>query len=133
MKVEPYLLFNGRCEEALDFYTRALDAEVTALMRYSDAPDPDVRPGVPRDKIMHANFRIGESLLMASDGECAGEPEFAGVSLSISPPDEAEAKRLFDALLEGGEVILPLGKTFWSPAFGMLKDRFGLSWMINVV
>ncbi len=82
---------------------------------------------------MHANFRIGESLLMASDGECAGEPEFAGVSLSISPPDEAEAKRLFDALLEGGEVILPLGKTFWSPAFGMLKDRFGLSWMINVV
>ena len=133
MKVEPYLLFNGRCEEALDFYTRVLDAEVTVLMRYSDSPDPAMCRSVPADKIMHANFRIGESMLMASDGPCKGEPAFAGVSLSISPPDEAEARRLFDALADGGDVQMPLSKTFWSPAFGMVNDRFGLSWMVNVV
>jgi len=141
MLIQPYLIFNGRCEEALTFYKNAVDAEELMLMRYKDSPEP-LPPGmVPpesEDKIMHVSFRIGESIVMASDGDCAeqpgasGQPEFLGVSLSLSVATEAEAKRYFAALAEGGQVQMPLEKTFWSPCFGTLCDRFGVSWMVNV-
>jgi len=133
MKVEPYLFFDGRCEEAIQFYRSALGAEVLALMRFKECPDPRppgmVQPGW-EDKIMHAALRIGESQMMASDGMGAGQPEFKGVWLSISVANEAEADRLFTVLGEGGQVQMPIAKTFFSPRFGMVKDRFGVAWMI---
>src|SRR5918999_795848 len=135
MKVQPYLFFDGRCEEALEFYKSALGAEVTALMRFKDSPEPHspgcVPPGA-ENKVMHACFRIGETQVMASDGRCEGKPSFQGFSLSIAVPNEAEAERLFAALAEGGQVQMPLAKTFFSPRFGMASDRFGVSWMIIV-
>lgn len=135
MQVEPYLFFNGRCEEALDFYRSALGAEVTSLMRYKDSPEP-MEPGmVPpgsENKVMHANLRIGETQIMASDGDCAGQSDFRGFSLTITVADAAEADRMFAALADGGQVQMPLARTFWSPRFGMLVDRFGLGWMVNV-
>ena len=133
MKVQPYLFFDGRCEEALDFYKRALGAEVTAMMRFNEAPDPPppgmIAPG-SESKIMHASLRIGETEVMASDGRSMGRPEFKGVSLSLSVPSEAEADRLFGMLAEGGQVQMPIGRTFFSPRFGMVADRFGVSWMV---
>lgn len=132
MQVQPYLNFDGGCEEALQFYKSALGAEVTALMRCKDAPDPGmIKPGL-ENKVLHSSFRVGDSTIMASDGYCQGKPEFRGVSLTIIVPEEADAKRLFAALSEGGEVRMPLAKTFFSPLFGMVADRFGVSWMIVV-
>jgi PhnB protein len=133
MKVQPYLFFNGRCEEAIDFYKKALGAEVLMLMRFNESPDPPppgmVPPGSER-KIMHSCMRIGETEVMASDGMCTGNSAFQGVSLSLEVPNEAEADRLFSALREGGQVQMPIGKTFFSPRFGIVADRFGVSWMI---
>ena len=133
MKVQPYLFFDGRCEEAIDFYKRALGAEVLMLMRFNESPDPPppgmVAPG-SENKIMHACMRIGETEVMASDGRAMGKPEFKGVTLSLSASSEAEADRLFNALAEGGQVQMPIGKTFFSPRFGMVADRFGVSWMV---
>lgn len=130
--VQPYLFFEGRCDEALEFYRQALGAEVTMLTRFKDAPDSDMcQPGM-EEKVMHATFRIGETTLMASDGRCESGLSFEGFSLSITVPTEAEAKRLFTALSDGGKVIMPLMKTFYSPCFGMVTDRFGVSWMIIV-
>ena len=135
MKVQPYLQFDGRCEEAFEFYRGALGAEVIALMRFSDSPEPlppgMVPPGA-ENKIMHMSFRIGDATIMASDGACLGRPGFQGVSLSLTVPDVAEADRLFAALAEGGQVQMPLGETFFSPRFGMVADRFGMSWMVVV-
>jgi PhnB protein len=135
MIIQPYLFFEGRCEEAIAFYRRALGAEVVMLMHYGDNPDdgscPDgTRP--PKDKVMHATLRIGETQVMASDGFANGKPEFKGVALSLSVRDESEARTLFDALADGGQVYQPLGATFFSPAFGMVTDRFGVSWMVGV-
>ena len=132
MKVEPYLFFEGRCEEALEFYRKALSAEVTMLVRFKESPDPDMcQPGT-EDKVMHANLRIGDNTLMASDGRCKEQAAFQGFSLSLSLTDEAEAERIFTALSDGGKVQMPLTKTFWSPRFGMVAVRFGVLWMINV-
>lgn len=135
MLIQPYLSFNGRCEEAVDFYRKALGAEVLMLMRFKDSPEP-AQPGmVPpgsENKVMHASFKIGETTLMASDGHCQGTTSFEGFSLSITAPNEAAADRVFAALSEGGQVRMPLGKTFFSPRFGMLVDRFGVSWMVIV-
>jgi PhnB protein len=135
MRIEPYLFFDGRCEEAIEFYRRTLGAEVTMLMRFRDAPDPPppgmIAPG-SEDKIMHASLRIGETNVMASDGRCMGTPSFQGVSLSLTVADEAEAERVFAALADGGQVQMPLGKTFFSPCFGMVADRFGVGWMVVV-
>jgi PhnB protein len=131
--VQPYLFFAGRCEEALEFYRTTLGAEVVMLMRFKDSPEP--HPGLApgsEEKVMHASFRIGETTLMASDGRCEGEAKFDGFTLSIAVPDEAEADRIFSALGQGGKVEMPLMKTFWSPKFGMLEDRFGLGWMVSV-
>lgn len=135
MQVQPYLFFEGRCEEALDFYRQVLDAQVDMLMRFKESPEAPppgaVAPG-SEDKVMHASFRVGDSTLMASDGGCSGSPGFQGITLSLNLADAAEAERRFAALAEGGEVQMPLGATFWSSAFGMLVDRFGVSWMVNV-
>ena len=133
MKVQPYLFFDGRCEEALEFYKGALGAEVLALMCFNEAPDPPPRgmiaPG-SENKIMHAAMRIGETEVMASDGRSMGQSVFQGVSLSLSVPSEAEADHLFAALGEGGQAQMPIGRTFFSPRFGMVADRFGVSWMV---
>lgn len=131
--VQPYLFFGGRCEEAMDFYRKALGAEVVMMMRFKEAPEP--QPGMPEcfeDKIMHASLRIGDTLLLASDGRCEGPATFDGFSLSITVADEAEADRVFAALSEGGLVTMPMEKTFWAPRFGMLQDRFGVGWMVSV-
>jgi len=135
MNIEPYLFFNGRCEEAIDFYKKALGAEVTMLMRFKDSPEPH-QPGMlppgSENKIMHANLRVGDTNVMASDGQCNGKTEFRGFSLSLVAVDEADARRKFAALADAGKVEMPLGKTFWSPLFGMVEDRFGVWWMIGV-
>ena len=133
MVIQPYLFFDGRCEEALAFYAKTLGAEVTMLMRFKESPDPNSAPPAAADKVMHASVRIGDTTVMASDGHCAGAPTFEGFALSLSVASEAEAKRVFDALAEGGQVRMPLGKTFFSPAFGMVADRFGVSWMVIVM
>jgi PhnB protein len=136
MKIEPYLFFNGRCEEAIDFYKKALGAEVVMLMRFKESPEPPQPGMVPpgcEEKVMHASLRVGDTMVLASDGRCTGKPEFEGFCLSITVADEAEAEQKFSALAEGGQVQMPLAKTFWSPRFGMLADRFGLGWMISVM
>ena len=139
MQVQSYLFFNGRCEEALEFYSSKLGAKVKDLMRFKDNPDPQgaaegcgngAGAPVSPDKVMHASFQIGDTELLASDGMAAGQPKFQGISLALSAKTEAEARRLFDALCEGGEVQMPMAKTFFSPAFGMVADRFGVSWMV---
>lgn len=132
MQVQPYLNFEGRCEEALEFYRTALGAKQTMLMRFKDSPDQSmVSPGA-ENKVMHAQFRVGDTEIMASDGRCQGKANFQGFSLNLSPSNEAEAKRLFAALADGGQVQMPLGKTFFSPCFGMVADRFGVSWMVYI-
>ena len=135
MLVQSYLFFDGRCDEAIEFYRRALGAEVTMLMRFKDNPEPPQPGMVPpgsENKVMHMSFRIGETVVMGSDGRCQGTPNFQGFSLSISVPDEATADRTFAALGEGGQVQMPLTRTFFSPRFGMVADRFGMSWMVIV-
>jgi len=136
MQVQPYLFFDGRCEEAVEFYKSKLGAKVEMLMRFKDSPEP-AQPGmVPpgaENKVMHSCFRIGDTAVMASDGRCLGKPSFEGFSLSITVPNEGEAERLFAALGDGGQVQMPLTKTFFSPRFGMVGDRFGVSWMVVVM
>jgi PhnB protein len=136
MAVQPYLFFDGRCEEAVEFYQRALGAKVGMLMRFKESPDPPPPGMVPPDsgdKVMHAELQIGDTVVMASDGSCTGKPSFKGFSLSLTAADAAEADRLFNALADGGQVQMPLGPTFWSPRFGMVADRFGVGWMVNVM
>jgi len=136
MQVQPYLFFEGRCEEAVNFYVKALGAKVETLMRMKDSPEPP-QPGMcppgSDNKIMHAALRIGGTVVMASDGRCSGKSSFQGFSLSLDAKSEADAKKMFAALSDGGEVRMPLGKTFFSPCFGMVADRFGVAWMVIVM
>jgi PhnB protein len=132
MQIQPYLMFDGRCDEAVAFYRAALGAEVIMLMRFKDSPDPTMAAPGNADKVMHAALRIGETTVLASDGRCLGEPSFAGFALTLTTADENEARRRFAALGDGGEVRMPLAKTFFSPCFGMLADRFGVTWMVYV-
>ena len=135
MIIQPYLFFEGRCEEAIAFYRQALGAQVLMLMHYGDSPDDgECADGTqpPKDKVMHATLQIGATQVMASDGFANGKPEFRGIALSLSADDADHAHRLFDALCAGGQVFQPLGPTFFSPAFGMVSDRFGVSWMVVV-
>ncbi|HPH14972.1 MAG TPA: VOC family protein [Burkholderiaceae bacterium] len=135
MKIEPYLFFNGHCEEAIAFYKEALGAEVLMQMRMNESPEPPQPGMLPpgfEQKIMHATLRIGETSVMMSDGNSNMQPSFQGFSLSISAADSVQAERLYNALCKGGKVQMPLGKTFWSPCFGMVADRFGVGWMITV-
>ena len=133
MKIEPYLFFEGRCDEAIEVYRRSLGAEVGMLMRYKDSPEPPAPGMLPpgsENKVMHANLRIDDTALMVSDGHCSGSPSFQGFSLSLTVPDVARAEQVFAALADGGQVRMPLAKTFFSPRFGMVVDRFGVLWMI---
>lgn len=130
--VQPYLFFDGRCEEALDFYRKTLDAEVTTLMRFQDSPEPAQCPPGSGNKVMHAHLRIGNTDFMASDGRCTGKPNFQGFALSLTVLNEGEAEKRFTALADGGQVEMPLAATFFSPSFGMITDRFGVTWMIVV-
>ena len=135
MKLQSYLFFDGRCEEAIEFYKQTLGVKVEMLMRFKDSPEPP-QPGCmapnSEDKIMHACFHLGDTAIMASDGRCEGKPSFKGFSLSLTVDTEAEAESLFAALGVGGQVQVPMMKTFYSPRFGMVADRFGVSWMIIV-
>jgi len=132
MQVQPYLFFDGRAEEAAEFYRRAVGAEVTMLMRFKESPDPAGCPAGSEEKVMHMSLQIGKTQVLASDGHCTGKPNFQGFGLTISVASESEADRVFAALGEGGKVQMPLTKTFFSPRFGMLTDRFGIMWMIMV-
>jgi PhnB protein len=132
--ITPYLFFGGRCEEALEFYRKALGAEVEMLTRFEESPQPPppgVLPAGYEKKVMHASFRVRGVLLLASDG-CGGQSNFDGVRLALAVPKEEDARRAFDALADGGSVQMRLGKTFWSPCYGMVTDRFGLGWMVMV-
>lgn len=131
--VQPYLVFGGKCEEAVSFYQKALGAEVQMLMRFKDCPDPSGCPEDWASKVMHCSLQIGESTIMASDG-CWQERAsgFQGFSLSLSLSNEADAKSRFEALSKGGKVIMPMEKTFFAKTFGMVQDSFGVSWMIIV-
>lgn len=131
MHVQPYLFFDGRCDEALEFYKKALGAEVEMLVRFGESPEtPTIE--VAADKVMHCSFRVGDTVIHASDGNCGNATKFDGFSLSITVASEAEADKVFNALAEGGQVHMPLDKTFFSPRFGMLMDRFGVGWMVIV-
>lgn len=133
MQVQPYLFFDGRCEEALEFYQRALGAKVEMLMRFGESPEADkLPPGTALDKVMHCSLKIGDATIMASDGHCSGKPSFQGFALSLPAPDAAQAERIFNALADGGQVQQPLVETFFSPKFGMVADRFGVTWMVLV-
>ncbi len=136
MLIQSYLFFNGRCEEAIEFYRKALGAEVKMMMRFKENPEPMTEGcgpdggAIPGENIMHASFRIGETEVMASDGMGNGKPEFKGFSLSLTAASDAEAQRLFKALSDGGKVEMPMMKTFYASSFGMVADRFGVSWMV---
>jgi PhnB protein len=132
MQVQPYLMFDGRCEEAIEFYRKALGAKVEMLMRFKDSPDPNMCQAGAENKVMHSSLRIGDSTVLASDGRNTGKPVFQGFALSLTAASDAEADRLFAALGDGGQVQMPLAKTFFSSRFGMLADRFGVSWMVYV-
>jgi PhnB protein len=136
MYIQPYLFFDGRCDEAIAFYRQAIGAEVVMLMRFGESPEGDSQCAdgstPPADKVMHASLQVGQTQLLLSDGFSAGKPEFKGVSLSLAAADDAEAKRLFEGLAQEGEVVQPLQATFFASSFGMLNDRFGVSWMVWV-
>jgi PhnB protein len=130
MKVEPYLMFEGRTEEALQFYQQKLGAKVEAIIRYKDNPEPKYNPPNSGEKVMHSLFRIGDAQIMASDGNCTGKPGFQGFALTLNAANAAEANQRFDALADGGKVQMPIGETFFAKSFGMVADRFGVNWMV---
>jgi PhnB protein len=132
MQVQPYLSFEGRCEEAIEFYKKALGAKVDMLMRFKEAPDQSMMSPGSGDKVMHAALRAGDTQLLMSDGRCTGSPNFTGIALALSVATDADAERTFNALAEGGKVNMPLAKTFFSPKFGMVADKFGVGWMVLV-
>ena len=135
MEIQPYLFFDGRCEEAIEFYRKTLDAETVMLLRWKDCPEPAQPSMIPpgsENKIMHGRLKISGSTVLMSDGQCRGQASFQGFSLSVTVANDTEAERVFAALGDGGQVQMPLGKTFFSPAFGMLADKFGVSWMVYV-
>jgi PhnB protein len=133
--IQPYIFFGGRCDEALAFYKKALGATVDVLMRYQESPEPAppgmLAPGWEK-KVMHTTFRVGGAVVMASDGCSAEDGKSSGFKLALNVATESEAARAFAGLAEGGNVEMPLTKTFWSPQFGMLTDRFGIAWMVSV-
>ena len=135
MQIQPYLFFDGRCEEAIEFYRKAIGAEVQMLMRFKDAPADATCEQMSRgveNKVMHAALKIGDAQVLASDGRCQGKPSFQGFGLALNAANEAEADLVFNALADGGQVQMPLGKTFFSPRFGMVADKFGVLWMVIV-
>jgi PhnB protein len=132
MQVQPYLFFDGRCDEALEFYKNAVGAKVGTVMRFKDAPDQSMTSPGSHDKVMHAAVHIGDTQVLMSDGRCLGKPNFQGFALTVTVPDAAEGERRFNALSEGGQVQMPLAETFFATRFGMVADKFGVGWMILV-
>ena len=132
MHVQPYLNFDGRCDEALEFYKQAIGAKVGMLLRFKEAPDKSMISPGSEEKVMHSAVQVGGSTVLMSDGRCTGKPNFNGIALTISAKTEAEADKLFNGLAEGGQVTMPLAKTFFSPKFGMVADKFGVGWMVLV-
>jgi PhnB protein len=132
MAIEPYLFFDGHCEEAIEFYGRALGAKATMLMRFKESPDPGSIPPGSENKVMHANVQIGDGTVLMSDGHSQGKPSFAGFGLSLTASSDAQVDRYFNALTAGGTVQQPLTSTFFSSRFGMVTDRFGVLWLIYV-
>jgi len=132
--ITPYLFFSGRCDEALKFYQHALGAKVEMVMTFNESPEPPP-PGMLQagfeDKVMHASFYVGDVRIMASDG-CDDKSKFDGFRLALGVPTETEAHKVFEALADGGRVEMPLGKTFWSPCYGMVTDKFNVGWMVMV-
>jgi PhnB protein len=132
MHVQSYLFFDGRCDEAIDFYKKTLGAKVDMLMRWKDSPEKSMCTPDNENKVMHSSLTIGETRVMASDGRNTGKPEFKGFALSVNAKDDADADRMFNALADGGSVVMPLDKTFFAPRFGMTMDKFGVCWMVIV-
>ena len=130
MNVQPYLAFEGRCDEAIEFYKTAIDAKVDMLMRFKDAPDQSMVSPANKNKVMHAALRAGDTQLLMSDGRCTGNPNFSGIALALSTSTDADAERMFNALADGGKVNMPMTKTFFASRFGMLADKFGVGWMV---
>ena len=130
MFIQPYLFFDGRCDEAIEFYKKAIGAEVEMLMRWKDSPDKSMCSPGNENKVMHSCIKIGETSVMASDGRNTGKPNFDGFALSVDAKSDADAKTMFDALSDGGEVVMPMGPTFFASSFGMVRDRFGVHWMV---
>ncbi|HET8996926.1 MAG TPA: VOC family protein [Acetobacteraceae bacterium] len=130
MQIQPYLFFDGRCQEAIDFYRQALGAEVQMLMRFKECPQPTSVPPGSDEKVMHAALKIGDATVLVSDGRCTGAPAFQGFALALNATDDAHARRMFDALSDGGQVQMPLASTFFATSFGMVNDRFGITWMV---
>jgi PhnB protein len=132
MQIQPYLSFEGRCDEAIEFYKKAIGAKVDMLMRFKECPDQSMVTPESKEKVMHAALRAGDAQLLMSDGRCTGGSNFQGISLALSANTEADAERMFNALADGGKVNMPLTKTFFSPKFGMVADKFGVGWMVMV-
>jgi PhnB protein len=132
MQVQPYLNFEGRCDEALEFYKKTIGAKVAMLMRFKDSPDKSMITPGSENKVMHSAVQVGDSMVLMSDGRCRGKANFHGIALTISAKTEAEAEQLFNGLAEGGQVTMPMAKTFFSPKFGVLADKFGVGWMVLV-
>ena len=132
MQIQPYLSFEGRADEAIEFYKKAIDAKVDMLMRFKEAPDQSMVTPESKDKVMHAALHAGDTQLLMSDGRCTGSANFNGIALALSVATEADADRIFNALSDGGKVNMPLAKTFFSPKFGMVADKFGVGWMVMV-
>lgn len=132
MQIQPYLFFDGKCEEAIEFYKKAIGAKVEMLMRFKEAPDQSMTSPGNAEKVMHAALRAGDAMLLMSDGRCTGGANFHGIALALSVATDADAERIFNALADGGKVNMPLTKTFFSSRFGMLADKFGVGWMVLV-
>ncbi|MFY9840494.1 MAG: VOC family protein [Xanthobacteraceae bacterium] len=132
MNLQPYLFFDGKCDEALDFYKKAVGAEPKMLMRFSQAPDQSMISPGSENKVMHAQVQIGDTTVLMSDGRCTGNTNFQGFALTLTAKSENEADKTFSALADGGNVTMPMAKTFFSPRFGMLTDKFGVGWMVLV-
>jgi PhnB protein len=132
MPIQPYLFLEGRCDEAIEFYKSVFGAKVDMLMRWKDSPDKSMCNPANENKVMHASVTIGDSRVMVSDGRNSGSPKFEGFALSVNAKDESDADRMFNALANGGQVTMAMSKTFFSPRFGMVADKFGMHWMIVV-
>jgi PhnB protein len=132
MDIQPYLSFEGRCDEAIEFYKKAIDAKVDMLMRFKESPDQSMVTPESKEKVMHAALRAGNAQLLMSDGRCTGSANFNGIALALSAANDADAERIFNALADGGKVNMPLTKTFFSSKFGMVADKFGVGWMVLV-
>lgn len=130
MQLTPYLFFNGRCDEALKFYEGAIGAKVDALMRFKEAPDESPVSPDNKEKVMHSAFHVGKTEVFASDGYCSGALDFQGFGLALTAKDVADAERLFEALSVGGQVQAPLSNTFFAERFGVVADKFGVTWMV---